>query len=711
MKLYIITSTLNIDNVLSSESISPACFYKSRSFGYRYFELIPNLNMPMDKIVLFDYLPFMEIIDAERINYPFVIEIDDSEQLSVSNIKEWKDGVFFSNKTIYINPFNCRILFFSTEAYNEAELRCIDSKTDKLYSYYQKSVVQKKEAKDISNISLPFSEDVTVDDLIKTDERFNSQKGFLLGWYLGSGKNIDPVLAKLKSIEKKTYDYISAIKNNNGVVTPAYREALNELDKQYKSYDPNVKKVQELWNRELTLFCSNQDEFNLFLKKYGVESELKNAFSKALNIPHRKSFSIENYESFMSEMTNYTNMLKQSSQPSYSFYKETDSDDSKLYSLLINKLFFDDKFSIENLRINRSEAAKIFITLIKQFIISNGKKWENGSEYEYLQSMMLNIVKSDFFDFQSTQNDLLKSIAAFLLKGDDYEDMMSFLQNNAMSNYCYALGLWGAACGYVDMPRSITNVLFDSSDLGWNQVYKQIHKEVFGYDLVGTIDIIPKEDAKPNSLWQEMKNIGRKVVESLSGKSVEQIQEADSPIVQGQPERKVVPIPEELKVMFESEAFKKLSLQAQQYFKTECLKIYTGKIDKVYIDALKKLEYPKSKTNWQNAIKVLNQKQKKTVIRMNTDTLSLFPIASTGLFLTDFDFLTNNMEFRNLVSAIKGWEKELKWFIDAHNPNHEDYKYYQGKSTDNESVIKQFIFLKKEKYKNTESFLRRTYLK
>ena len=93
MKLYIITSTLNIDNVLSSESISPACFYKSRSFGYRYFELIPNLNMPMDKIVLFDYLPFMEIIDAERINYPFVIEIDDSEQLSVSNIKEWKDGV------------------------------------------------------------------------------------------------------------------------------------------------------------------------------------------------------------------------------------------------------------------------------------------------------------------------------------------------------------------------------------------------------------------------------------------------------------------------------------------------------------------------------------------------------------------------------------------------------------------------------------------
>jgi hypothetical protein len=207
-----------------------------------------------------------------------------------------------------------------------------------------------------------------------------------------------------------------------------------------------------------------------------------------------------------------------------------------------------------------------------------------------------------------------------------------------------------------------------------------------------------------------MKNIGRKVVESLSGKSVEQIQEADSSIVQGQTERKKTPIPEALMLVFDSEAFKKLSLSAQQYFKTECLKLYTGEIDKAYIEALKKLEYSKSKTHWQNAIKVLSQKQKKTATKMNVDTLSLFPIASTGLFLTDFDFLTNNMEFRNLVSAIKGWEKDLKWFIDAHDPNHEDYKYYQGKSTDNESVIKQFIFLKNEKYKNTESFLRRTYL-
>jgi len=711
MKLHIITSILNIDNVLSSESISPVSFYKSRTFGYRYFELIPNFEVPLDRIPLFDYLPYLEVVDENRINYPFVLEIDNSEQLSENKLEKWQNGVFFSNKTLYINPFNCRLLFFSKEAYNEAEVRCSDSKTNKLYRYFQKSIVNKEKAKDISTIKFPTSEENKIDEYLNLDEKINSTKGFLLGWYLGSGKNIDPVLAKLKSIERRTYDYVSAIKNNNGVVTPTYGEALNDLDNQYKQCDPNIRKAQELWEKETSQFCFNPDAFSLFLRKYGVESEVKNAFSRTLNIPHRKNYPIENYESFMKEMTNYTNMLLQSSQSSYSFYNETDSDDSKLYGHLIKCLFFNKRFSFEDLRVNRIEAAKIFITEIKQFIVGNGQKWENGSEYEYLQSLMLNIVKSEPFDFLATQNDLLKSVAAFLLKGDDYDDMMSYLQNNAMSNYCYALGLWGAACGYVDMPRSITNVLFDSSDLGWNQVYKQIHKEVFGYDLVGTIDIIPKEEAKPKSLWQEMKNIGRKVVESLSGKSVEQIQEADSSIVQGQTERKKTPIPEALMLVFDSEAFKKLSLSAQQYFKTECLKLYTGEIDKAYIEALKKLEYSKSKTHWQNAIKVLSQKQKKTATKMNVDTLSLFPIASTGLFLTDFDFLTNNMEFRDLVSAIKGWEKDLKWFIDAHDPNHEDYKYYQGKSTDNESVIKQFIFLKKEKYKNTESFLRRTYLK
>ena len=177
MKLYIITSILNIDNVLSSESISPASFYKNRTFGYRHFELIPNFKNLLDKIPLFDFLPYTEIVDENRINYPFVLEIDDSEQLSETKIEKWQEGVFFFDKTLYINPFNCRLLFFSTEAYNEAELRCTDSKTDKLYRYFQKEIVLKKDAKYIPNINFPENKVNNIKDFGITDEKLNSKKG------------------------------------------------------------------------------------------------------------------------------------------------------------------------------------------------------------------------------------------------------------------------------------------------------------------------------------------------------------------------------------------------------------------------------------------------------------------------------------------------------------------------------------------------------
>jgi len=691
MKLYIITSILNIDNVLSSESISPVFFYKSRTFGYRHFELIPNLKNPLDKIPLFDYLPYAEIVDDNRINYPFVLEIDDYEQLSETKIKKWQDGVFLFDKTLYINPFNCRLLFFSREAYNEAELRCSDSKTDKLYSYYQKSVVQKKEAKDISNISLPFSEDVTVDNHIRTDERFNAQKGFLLGWYLGSGKNIDPVFAKLKSIEKRTYDYVSAIKNNNGIVTPAYRDALNELDKQYKCNDPNIRKAQDLWGKEISSFCSDQDAFNSFLKKHGVESAIKNAFSQTFNIPHRKNFPIENYESFMNEMTNYTNILQLSSQPSYSFYSETDSDDSKLFSILIKKLFLDNIFQLEDLRINRSSIAKNFITEIKQFIESNGRLWENSNEYKYLQSLMLNIVQSDAFDFSSIQNDLLKSVAAFLLKGDDYEDMMSYLQNNAMSNYCYALGLWGAACGYVDMPRSITNVLFESSDLKWDIVYKQIHKEVFGYDLLGTIDTESKSEGKSNE------KIDKKVVESLSGKSVEQISSKAS----NQCENYSV------QINAEDEKTDKFTNQIVQQIKNHPKfneQKYTTYINQISRNSLKELDRIRALSSKSDGWKGIIDDIKKTSKKVYNSQPSMFN--NQEMYpIGDYFYRDDNAWYHiePLIGDKKAKKKikdDLVWFqknIFAKPKGQRGYNYDEIDEKDNKIVIEKFCNLKRGK--------------
>ena len=74
-KLYIPTSTLNFNNIMSSESISPASFYTKRRFGYKRFEKVAPNNLD-NLILLYDKYPIFDINDKELENYPMVIEID-----------------------------------------------------------------------------------------------------------------------------------------------------------------------------------------------------------------------------------------------------------------------------------------------------------------------------------------------------------------------------------------------------------------------------------------------------------------------------------------------------------------------------------------------------------------------------------------------------------------------------------------------------------
>ena len=97
-KLYIPTSTLNFNNIMSSESISPATFYTNRRFGYKRFEKVEP-NKLDNLLLLYDKYPIFEINDKELENYPLVIEID-TQFISEECVQE-KDDVFFTTKTIY----------------------------------------------------------------------------------------------------------------------------------------------------------------------------------------------------------------------------------------------------------------------------------------------------------------------------------------------------------------------------------------------------------------------------------------------------------------------------------------------------------------------------------------------------------------------------------------------------------------------------------
>ena len=107
MKYYIPTSSLNFNNILSTESLSPKSFYEKRGFGYsRWFSIeencIAHLTLLYGAPHMFDR-PKSDIED-----HPMLIEIDTDEEFP-----EVVEGVYYTDRTIYLNPWQTKFIFFS----------------------------------------------------------------------------------------------------------------------------------------------------------------------------------------------------------------------------------------------------------------------------------------------------------------------------------------------------------------------------------------------------------------------------------------------------------------------------------------------------------------------------------------------------------------------------------------------------------------------
>ncbi|NBL00124.1 MAG: hypothetical protein EOM50_19365, partial [Erysipelotrichia bacterium] len=98
---------------MASESISPAGFYSQRNFGYKRFDKV-KLNNLEKRIILYDKYPDFDINDIELENYPLVIEVT-LQHMGEDIIHEYKNGIFYAEETIYLNPFSTKIYFRSKD--------------------------------------------------------------------------------------------------------------------------------------------------------------------------------------------------------------------------------------------------------------------------------------------------------------------------------------------------------------------------------------------------------------------------------------------------------------------------------------------------------------------------------------------------------------------------------------------------------------------
>jgi len=538
-KLYIPTSTLNFNNLMSSESISPASFYLRRGFGYKRFEKAgPN---PLDnRIILYREFPVFEIHDNELENYPLVIEID-SRYVPEDVIKE-NNGIYFAEETIYFNPFTTKFIFRDKQERTSTISKAEPSIETKMVSLYNNCFVifDKSKFSNSFNCEKTYLEDSKNDisSYISKDRKINKLKGLLYSYLIASNKSISSDIVSLKKLARTLKNTLSAIITSpDGRATYAQEEQLKTL---YKSINERLQKIfisPIIKEKSEKYQC---DFYSLLTQENLWESWLRqNNYSKFQVSPFYSS-SKDKDDVFNNYIQNLENQILTIEYNQ----KKSKSDISCLPILQNNRVIDipehkDFLTKLFNEYLEEAYSSEEFIQSRYEFAKSGGKifkdelqeKW-NGSQWQqYINGLLKNLNEYSAFDLKSINNTTLESFAAFCQKGEsDIDKLEDYLIINEIGDFRIAFSLWGIIFGFANMPKTLTNELFQSNDLEYiTRIYKHIFKQLHSIELEGNLEkseikkqqdepkteepkhIIPTEDNKPTSLKSDNPDIRRKL--------------------------------------------------------------------------------------------------------------------------------------------------------------------------------------------------------
>jgi len=464
MKYYFPTTNLNIDNLLSTESISPYAFYSERKFKPNYFEnILPSIYNSV--ILLFSKIPSFKLDDKEIEQYPIVLEIEDKQQLNDCVIVTSCDDftIYSCNHTIYLTPWNTHILAFGNKGYEHSKKIIESSRNCKLGSKYIWNIADNGFPIEIMLSKVNIKSNVPI---ISNDMQINVAKGALWGYIIGLSKSITPDAANLVKIANVMRNIVSNTISNSGICKPNFYERLIILNDNYSKIAD--RKAYNHWAKE----CS-PEEISI-LEKFHVQKEAIIKFFRANNYPITPELPSAHCDK--SEWILYREHLSLYTQ-SYlskasSFNIDTinldfldfDGNDIKIKRLdLINnvlKLICSGDIDKDKLRVNKAEAMKIILSSVSTILSEQcGKeKWATiPDERRYINSLGKNIIDFQPFDINSINNVQLVAIAAFILKGEDYDSLIRYLEDNGISDYSIILALWGALEGYSSIHKRLVS--------------------------------------------------------------------------------------------------------------------------------------------------------------------------------------------------------------------------------------------------------------
>lgn len=488
MKYYIPTSSLNFNNILSTESLSPKSFYERRGFGYsRWFSVeensIEHLTLLYDKPHMFER-PKSDIED-----HPMLIEIDmDDEFTKVA------DGVFYTNRTIYLNPWQTKFIFF-TEKDKITAMSLSDSSLEtKLVRLYQRKIYVHQFD---GTYPILQKEDITpigdIDSLVEEDYVINKMKGLLYGYYIGANlSSTKENVQKLDALREIQNIFFSVLSSYDKTPSDAQRMRLNELFDYLDSLQPvYVDLEKEFGNRQLV------DRIFAILKRHGyiftsidrtkiidgLQDDSENNQSMTWinrEIARAKSF----MESSKVKLDPDVAEIIVSSKDKVTVSKAiTDNLMSKLFVCWANEVLCSKSF---NGKIN-SIKEKLSDEITKSARAVIGLDWDNSPVRTYLNQLRRHVRGEEFN--QSWDNGVLSSISAVLIKGDDWEQLLNFMQSKGMYDYRIAFALYGVLNGFANMTRDFTDLLLTTESSYLSKVYREMYGQLLEKSIPKTTNI------------------------------------------------------------------------------------------------------------------------------------------------------------------------------------------------------------------------------
>ena len=511
---YIPISSMNLETILQSESISPYSYYPQRLAGSTNFELLSKYANCKNAVILLDKPVHFCIHDPNRYNFPMLIEVADDVQLNSNTLREVGLGVYACSTTIYLTPSNCRFIFFERRHHDITTINVRDSRAVKYYRNY--SIVAEWSGAEESLPSANIEVELKADN---REARFDKIKGFLYANLLGQTKSLSPDLARLRRISQEIYNILVALQSSPGSLNN-YRSKLSKLLEEYRQLEPEAKRCRESFEREWhngideALDAYSKWDFlrkriwtfiEKMLVKFGVYDSCEISYAESMSMCPLPSISklntVSDFQSFSDEiMSRYDRAL--------GVYRKTQPEST------LNSIYIDGGvIAVKNTHyicgvvefiINNNitptyvlaNTAQFCIDLVKRVIqpkyesMRGVGNWDKSDVQRYFLSLYYYIAQGgERFDVHSIKDQELQSIAAFIYAGKDLAQLDNYVKMNEIHNCTYAISLWGALCGYMDMSKDVLQSLLSMD------TYKAVYHKMYGEELEYTqFNDLPKAE-------------------------------------------------------------------------------------------------------------------------------------------------------------------------------------------------------------------------